>query len=164
MDMIDNLDNYPEDLTGKKVVVVGGGAVGLDVVEFFAPRGAETTIIEMMPIIGNGLDASSTASMKECMSKHHVTQMVNTALMKVNPHSFLVKYDGKEEELPFDYGFVCLGMKAHTPIWEAIEQGFEGENTEVINIGDSVRARRIIDGTDAGRHLVLNTLERLGCL
>ena len=164
MDMIDNLDNYPEDLTGKKVVVVGVGAVGLDVVEFFAPRGAETTIIEMMPIIGNGLDASSTASMKECMSKHHVTQMVNTALMKVNPHSFLVKYDGKEEELPFDYGFVCLGMKAHTPIWEAIEQGFEGENTEVINIGDSVRARRIIDGTDAGRHLVLNTLERLGYL
>ena len=164
MDMIDNLDNYPEDLTGKKVVVVGGGAVGLDVVEFFAPRGAETTIIEMMPIIGNGLDASSTASMKECMSKHHVTQMVNTALMKVNPHSFLVKYDGKEEELPFDYGFVCLGMKAHTPIWEAIEQGFEGDNTEVINIGDSVRARRIIDGTDAGRHLVLNTLERLGYL
>lgn len=164
MDMIDNLDNYPEDLTGKKVVVVGGGAVGLDVVEFFAPRGAETTIIEMMPSIGNGLDASSTASMKECMNKHHVTQMVNTALMKVNPHSFLVKYDGKEEELPFDYGFVCLGMKAHTPIWEAIEQGFEGEDTEVINIGDSVRARRIIDGTDAGRHLVLNTLERLGYL
>ena len=56
-------------MTGKKVVVVGGGAVGLDVVEFFAPRGAETTIIEMMPVIGNGLDASSTSSMKECMEK-----------------------------------------------------------------------------------------------
>ena len=70
--MIANLKNYPEDMTGKKVVVVGGGAVGLDVVEFFAPRGAETTIIEMMPIIGNGLDASSTSSMKECMEKHHV--------------------------------------------------------------------------------------------
>lgn len=32
--MIANLKNYPEDMTGKKVVVVGGGAVGLDVVEF----------------------------------------------------------------------------------------------------------------------------------
>ena len=32
------------------------------------------------------------------------------------------------------------------------------------NIGDSVRARRIIDGTDAGRHMVLNTLERLNYL
>ena len=66
-DMIADVKNYPEDMTGKKVVVVGGGAVGLDVVEFFAPRGAETTIIEMMPVIGNGLDASSTSSMKECM-------------------------------------------------------------------------------------------------
>ena len=35
---------------------------------------------------------------------------------------------------------------------------------EVLNIGDSVRARRIIDGTDAGRHMVLNTLERLNYL
>ena len=43
--MIAAVKNYPEDMTGKKVVVVGGGAVGLDVVEFFAPRGAETTII-----------------------------------------------------------------------------------------------------------------------
>lgn len=163
-DMIDNLDNYPEDMTGKKVIVIGGGAVGLDVVEFFAPRGAETTIIEMMPMIGRGLDASSTASMKECMEKHNVRQMVNTALQTVNPHSFVVKYDGKEEELPFDYGFVCLGMKAYAPIWEEIQTAFEDEYVEVLNIGDAVRARRIIDGTDAGRHNVLNTLERLGYL
>ena len=118
----------------------------------------------MLPAIGNGLDASSASNMKECMEKHHVTQMVNTALMKVNPHSFLVKYDGKEEELPFDYGFVCLGMKAYSPIFSAIEEGFAGEDVEVLNIGDSVRARRIIDGTDAGRHMILNTLERLGYL
>ena len=163
-DMIADVKNYPEDMTGKKVVVVGGGAVGLDVVEFFAPRGAETTIIEMMLVIGNGLDASSTSSMKECMEKHHVRQMTNTALQKVNAHSFLVKYDGKEEELPFDYGFVCLGMRANAPIWNDIQEAFTGEDVEVLNIGDSVRARRIIDGTDAGRHMVLNTLERLNYL
>lgn len=160
-DMINNLDNYPEDMTGKKVVVIGGGAVGLDVVEFFAPRGAETTIIEMMPMIGRGLDASSTASMKECMEKHGVRQMTNTALQKVNAHSFEVKYGDTEEELPFDYGFVCLGMRAHAPLWEDIVKGFEDEDVEILNIGDAVRARRIIDGTDAGRHMVLNALERL---
>ncbi len=160
-DMINNLDNYPEDMTGKKVIVIGGGAVGLDVVEFFAPRGAETTIIEMMPMIGRGLDASSTASMKECMEKHNVRQMTNTALQKVNAHSFEVKYGDTEEELPFDYGFVCLGMRAHAPLWEDIVNGFEDEDVEILNIGDAVRARRIIDGTDAGRHMVLNALERL---
>ena len=158
---IKDMDNYPEDMTGKKVVVIGGGAVGLDVVEFFAPRGAETTIIEMMPMIGRGLDASSTASMKECMEKHNVRQMTNTALQKVNAHSFEVKYGDTEEELPFDYGFVCLGMRAYAPLWEDIVNGFEDEDVEILNIGDAVRARRIIDGTDAGRHMVLNALERL---
>ena len=127
-DIIADVKNYPKDMTGKKVVVVGGGAVGLDVVEFFAQRGAETTIIEMMPVIGNGLDASSTSSMKECMEKHHVRQMTNTALQKVNAHSFLVKYDGKEEELLFDYGFVCLGMRANAPIWNDIQEAFYENN------------------------------------
>lgn len=164
LDMIENLKQYPDDMTGKKVVVVGGGAVGLDVVEFFAPRGTQTTIVEMLPFIGNGLDASSTSGMKECMEKYQVTQMTETALQKVNAHSFLVKQDGKEMELPFDYGFVCLGMKAHAPIWNAITEAFDGEDTEVLNIGDSVRARRIIDGTDAGRHMVLSVLERLSYL
>ncbi len=57
-DVIENVENnkYPERFDGKKVIVIGGGAVGLDVVEFFAPKGAEVSIIEMMPIIGNGLD------------------------------------------------------------------------------------------------------------
>ena len=70
----------------------------------------------------------------------------------------------KEEELLFDYGFVCLGMRANAPIWNDIQEAFTGEDVEVLNIGDSVRARRIIDGTDAGRHMVLNTLERLNYL
>lgn len=164
LDLIRNIGRYPEDMSGKSVIVIGGGAVGLDVVEFFAPRGADTTIIEMMPSIGNGLDASSIASMKECMEKHKVKQLVNTALKKVNPHSFLVEQGRKEVELPFDYGFVCLGMKAHAPIWDALTRAFEGQNIGLLNIGDSVRARRIIDGTDAGRHMVLNTLEQLGYL
>lgn len=52
-------------------------------------------------------------------------------------------------------------MKAYAPLWDEIVEGFDGEDTEILNIGDSVRARRIIDGTDAGRHMVLATLDRL---
>lgn len=45
-----------------------------------------------------------------------------------------------------------------------IQAAFEGNNNvEIITIGDSVRARRIIDGTDEGRN-ILNTLEKRGYL
>lgn len=160
-DLMSDIPAFDVDMTGKKVLVVGGGAVGLDVVEFCAPRGAQVSIVEMAPALGRGLDASTTASMNECMDKYGVAKYVNTSLRKVNSASAVVLRDDAEEELPFDLCFVCLGMKPHAPLWDAIVEGFDGEDAEVINIGDSVRARRIIEGTDEGRHMVLAALDRL---
>lgn len=161
-DMIQHVDQYPEDMTGKKVCVIGGGAVGLDVVEFFAPRGAEVSIVEMLPAIGNGIDPISKVGTFALMDKYHVRKMPNTALKEVRDDSFLVETPEGKETLNFDYGFVCLGMKANTPVLAELQNAF-GDEIEVINIGDSVRARRIIEGTDEGRN-ILNTLEKHGYL
>lgn len=161
-DMIQHVDQYPEDMTGKKVCVIGGGAVGLDVVEFFAPRGAEVSIVEMLPAIGNGIDPISKVGTFALMDKYHVRQMPNTALKEVRDDSFLMETPEGKETLNFDYGFVCLGMKANTPVLAELQNAF-GDEIEVINIGDSVRARRIIEGTDEGRN-ILNTLEKHGYL
>jgi 2,4-dienoyl-CoA reductase-like NADH-dependent reductase (Old Yellow Enzyme family)/thioredoxin reductase len=162
-DFMERSDSFSAELSGKKVVIIGGGAVGLDVMEFFAPRGADVSIVEMMPAIGRDLDASSISGVKECVEKYKVNVMTDTALCSVFPEHFEVKTkDGEKQKLIFDYGFVCLGMRANAPIWEDLLNAFESENTELINIGDSLRARRIIEGVDAGRHLLLNTLERLG--
>ena len=155
---------YPEDLKGKKVVVIGGGAVGLDVVEFFAPRGADVSIVEMMPVIGNGIDPVSKVGTFALMDKYGVKQCPNTALLEVKADSFLVKTpEGNEEEMLFDYGFVCLGMRAYSPLMASLQENFAGTNVEVVNIGDSVRARRIIEGVEEGRHIT-DTLKRIGAL
>ena len=101
--------------------------------------------------------------LKAFKQKYKVKVMTGTALCSVFPEHFELKTkEGEKQELGFDYGFICLGMRANTPIWEDLQKAFTGEDTELINIGDSLRARRIIEGVDAGRHLVLNTLERLG--
>ena len=158
--MINHVMEYPEDLKGKKVVVIGGGAVGLDVVEFFAPRGADVSIVEMMPVIGNGIDPVSKVGTFALMDKYSVKQCPNTALLEVKADSFLVKTpEGNEEEMLFDYGFVCLGMRANAPILDAVRKEFEDEDVEIMNIGDSVRARRIIEGTEEGRN-ILNVLAK----
>ena len=53
--MIERINEYPEDMKGQKITIIGGGVVGLDVMEFFTERGAEVTMVEMLPMIGNGL-------------------------------------------------------------------------------------------------------------
>ena len=155
--MINHLADYPEDCTGKKVVVVGGGAVGLDVVEYFAPKGAQVSIVEMMPQIGKDLDPVSKCGTNTLMREHNVNQMTETALCEVKADAFIVKANGEEKDLPFDYGFVCLGMRANAPVLDEIREAFADTNVEIINIGDSVRARRIIDGVQEG-HNILNVL------
>lgn len=164
LNMIRHINDYPEDLTGKKVAVIGGGAVGLDVVEYFAPKGAQVSIVEMMPVIGNGIDPVSKTGTFTLMDQYKVRQMPDTSLKEVRPDSFLVETKDGQEELTFDYGFVCLGMKAVQPVLQEIKDAFEDDNqVEIINIGDSVRARRIIEGTEEGRN-ILNTLEKRGYL
>ena len=163
LSMIKHVPDYPEDMTGQKVVVIGGGAVGLDVVEFFAPRGAEVSIVEMMPAIGRDLDPVTKNDTKCMMEKYNVNQLTSTALQEVKDSSFLVKDAEGERELPFDYGFVCLGMRAQGQLFAELSDAFVSDDVEILNIGDSKRARRIIDGTLEGRN-ILNTLTQMGYL
>lgn len=162
--MINDLPTYPKDLTGKKVCVIGGGAVGLDVVEYFAPKGADVSIVEMLPAIGNGLDPITKVGTAALMKKYNVHQRPGTALQEVKADAFTVKNpDGSIEDIPFDYGFICLGMSANNPILEKLKATFDDGNVEIYVIGDSKRARRIIEGTDEGRNIV-KVLEKRGFL
>ncbi|MDY3035162.1 MAG: FAD-dependent oxidoreductase [Absicoccus sp.] len=153
--MIERMDTYPEDMKGQKVAVVGGGAVGLDVMEYFTEKGAAVTMIEMLPIIGNGLDPVTKCDTQTKMKKYNVKQMTKTALQEVHNDKFVVKNpEGEIEDVPFDYGFICLGMRVSTPVLKDLEEAYADTNVEVYNIGDSKRARRIIEGTTEGRNVI----------
>ena len=42
----------------------------------------------------------------------------------------------KNEQLDFDYGFVCLGMRSYSPLMKDLTESFEDKNVEIVNIGD----------------------------
>ena len=158
--MISHINDFPQDLEGKKIAVIGGGAVGLDVVEFFAARKADISIVEMMDQIGRDPDPVTKNDMKCQMKAHGVHQHTKTARLVVKEHTFLVKRSEGAYELPFDYGFVCLGMRAKGQLYPQLLDAFADDDVEVINIGDSQRARRIIDGTMEGRNILYHLTQR----
>ena len=166
-DMINNVNDgkYPDEVcSGKKVVVIGGGSVGLDVIEYFAPRGAECTIVDMLPQIGMLADPITKCSMRETHDKYGVKEYVNTALQEVKENSFVVKLpNGEITELEFDLGFNCLGMRANNPLLPELKEAFDDTDVAIYQVGDSVRARRIMEGTMDGR-AILNVLESQGYL
>ena len=136
---MNHLDLYPDDTTNKEIVIVGGGAVGLDVAEYFANRGASPTIIEMMNQIGRDLDPVTKSQ---------------TKLKELHESYFIVEKENQEIKVPFDYGFVCLGMKAYNPLYLQLKDYYQDKNGDVLEIGDCKRARRIIEGTQEGRNII----------
>ncbi|MGS2778574.1 oxidoreductase [Robertmurraya sp. GLU-23] len=158
--LLKQVDSFTE-FVGKKIAVIGGGAVGLDVVEFFAERGAEVTMVERMPLVGKDLDHITRISMMTMLKERQVDVRVETSLMEVAEDHFKVSYEGVESTIEFDYGFVCLGMKSENPILADLQSYFP--HIEVLNIGDSWGVRKILDGVREGRN-ILTTLEKLGAL
>ena len=158
--MISHINDFPQDLKGKKIAVIGGGAVGLDVVEFFAARKADISIVEMMDQIGRDLDLVTKNDMKCQMRAHGVHQLTKTSLLEVKADAFLVKGSEGAYELSFSYGFVCLGMRAKGQLYPQLLDAFADDDVEIINIGDSQRARRIIDGTMEGRNILYHLTQR----
>jgi 2,4-dienoyl-CoA reductase-like NADH-dependent reductase (Old Yellow Enzyme family)/thioredoxin reductase len=161
LEMINRIDTYPEDMTGKRVVIIGGGATGLDIMGVFAPRGADVTVIERGPALGSGLDPVTKSDTADKLKKYDVRQMTKTSLEEVRDDCFVVTDEqGAQVEIPYDYGFVALGMRSNNPVLDEFESAFADDPVEIYNIGDSKRSRQIIHGTQEGRD-ILAVLERL---
>ncbi|MGN0410708.1 MAG: FAD-dependent oxidoreductase [Candidatus Fimousia sp.] len=162
-DLIDDVPNYPDDMSDKKVVVIGGGNVGLDVVEFFTTKKADITICERQSHFGVDLDPATRSASYALMEEYGVHQYTSADLLRVEDHKFIVRNNYRDLEMDFDYGFVCLGMQATTPQLDELTEAFAYKGVEIVNIGDSARTRRMIDGVREGRN-ILNVLERRGFL
>ncbi|MDA1763987.1 FAD-dependent oxidoreductase [Bacillus cereus] len=160
--LLEGIDNFQETV-GKRVVIVGGGAVGLDVVEYFSKRDSIVTIIERLPTIGSDLDIVSKTSILQLMEEKKVEILTETTLVEVKNNSFIVNLNGENREIFFDYGFICLGMKAENSTLVNIQKHFSSKNVEIINIGDSRQPRKILEGIQEGRDIII-LLKKLGRL
>lgn len=157
------LEDLP-DLRDRSVVVVGAGAVGLDVVEHAVALGARVTLVERLDAVGPDLDIITRLQMLEMIDKHDVEVLTRTSLDRVaDDHVQVTGPDGAPRTIGFDRAVVCLGMRAVDGLYADLRRDLAGERVELLTIGDAVSARRIIEATREGRD-VLVALERLGAL
>lgn len=161
-DLMDNFD-YFTDIPNKKIAVIGGGAVGLDVIEYFSENKAQsTTIVEMQSALAKDLDMIGRMSMMKMIEDNKVNVMLETTLQEIKDDRFVVSRKGNIEEIEFDYGFVCLGL---TPVTQFIDElkAHANQNQYVFQqIGDSRQARKLIDGMREGRDVIatIQSIER----
>lgn len=158
---MDNIPYFEQNAAGKKVVIIGCGAVGLDVAEFFTLRDADVSMIEMMPSYGKDADIVSKSTFKELFEKHPVAMHLGTALQKVCPDKFIAARNGESAEYPFDYGFICMGLVPDIPKDNPFQTYAEEQGIPFCNLGNSKKTGQIIHGTEDGRNII-HTIDMIG--
>lgn len=146
-----HLEELAERMEDKNVVVMGAGAVGLDVVEHLVEYGAHVTLVDMLPTAGAALDLITKLQMDEILQQYHVDTYFSTAVAAVASDHVQVRLpDGTEKTIPMEFGVCAMGMDSVPgPIANLAES-----RIPTLNIGDSVRPRRIIDAVLEGRSIL----------
>jgi dihydrolipoamide dehydrogenase len=126
----------------KKLVVIGGGVIGLELGSVWSRLGSEVTVVEFLGGIGGaGIDEEIAKSFQRILSKQGIKFKLNTKVLGAEKRDGKVfvktesAKDGKTEELESNVVLVSIGRRPYT----------KGLNLEKIGVEVDGKGRIVID-------------------
>ncbi|CAF9920046.1 MAG: dihydrolipoamide dehydrogenase precursor [Heterodermia speciosa] len=105
----------------KKMVVIGGGIIGLEMGSVWSRLGAEVTVVEFLGQIGGpGMDAEISKMSQKILQKQGMKFKLNTKVLGGDDSGETLKLEveaakgGKKETLDADVVLVAIGRRAYT--------------------------------------------------
>jgi dihydrolipoamide dehydrogenase len=103
----------------KRLVVIGGGVIGLELGTVYQKLGAQLTVVEALPDLLTGIDPECTKVVERRLLKHGAVIHKNAKALgyeKQADGSLLVKIDvgGKEQTIACDVVLVSVGMRPNS--------------------------------------------------
>ncbi|KAL0958993.1 hypothetical protein HGRIS_014307 [Hohenbuehelia grisea] len=125
-----------------KMVVIGGGIIGLEMGSVWSRLGAEVTVVEFLGAIGGaGIDEEVAKSFQKLLTKQGMKFKLNTKVLSAEKENgkITVKTEsakgGKEETFDADVVLVAVGRRPYV----------EGLNLEAIGVEIDNKGRIVID-------------------
>lgn len=132
----------------KKMVVIGGGIIGLEMGSVWSRLGAEVTVVEFLGQIGGpGMDAEISKMTQKLLTKQGMKFKLNTKVMSGDDSGESVKINveaakgGKEEMLDADVVLVAIGRKPYTTGLGAENIGLETDDKGRLVIDQEYRTK-----------------------
>lgn len=123
----------------KKMVILGGGAVGSEFGYVFNGLGSEVTIVELMPTLINNMDADLGIELGKLLSRQGVKVKTDSTIDRCERNGegwkVFIKKGTEEEVLEVDVVLLGVGRKANT----------DGMNLEQIGVQLHRRGVQVVD-------------------
>jgi 2,4-dienoyl-CoA reductase-like NADH-dependent reductase (Old Yellow Enzyme family)/NADPH-dependent 2,4-dienoyl-CoA reductase/sulfur reductase-like enzyme len=151
--VVTSLDFFAETqpVTGPRVLVIGAGRTGLEIVEKLGKQGYEVVATKRTDPIGAGMDAISLKlTLKQIETMPNVTLMARSAVRKFSADSVTVVQEGQEKRLkPFQTVILASGLRP-APSPETV-YAKAVPRTEII--GDAAQVQDIFTAVRSGYEL-----------
>ncbi len=112
--VVTNREVLNEKELPKKLVVIGGGVIGLEMAYYFASVGTEVTVIEMMPKIAGATDAEICKVLTDAFQKRGMVFKLSCKVLEVKEKSVIYEENGEKKEIPCDMVLLSAGRKPST--------------------------------------------------
>ena len=125
--------------TGKRVLVVGGGMVGCECVEFLTEREHIVDMVEMKPVIGEDIVPEARKYIMANLEKHKVTQRVNARVKQfyADGVDYTDTVTGEDASMRgYDSVVLAMGYKSNN----TLEEKLKDLAPQVIVIGEARQA------------------------
>ena len=129
----------------KKLAVIGGGYIGLEMGSVWSRLGSEVTVIEYLDHITPGMDREISTEFKKILTKQGIKFKMSSKVNKVSPSSSSVSINytdltsSKDETLTFDKVLVSVGRKPYTEGLNLTKIGVKKDNKGRIEVNSKLQ-------------------------
>ena len=143
--------------TGERVVVVGGGATGIETATLLAERGKDVTVVEMLEKCGADIGMSSRWVILQDADRAGVKRVAGCRVSAITSHGVVARRGGEEVEHPADTVIIAAGTRAVADLEADMAAEGISKKFDVVRIGDCAGPRKafeaILEGFELGRAL-----------
>lgn len=128
----------------KKLIVIGGGVIGLELGSVYMRLGTEVTVVEYMDKIIPGMDGALSKELQKVLKKQGMKFSLSTAVSGVERNGDTVTVtakDKKGEEVKFegDYVLVAVGRRPYTDNLGLENAGVELDERGRVKVNDHLQ-------------------------
>ena len=112
--VITNREMLSERELPGKLVVMGGGVIGLEMAIYYASVGTKVTVVEMLPKIAGPTDDDISKALLEDCRKHGMEFRLGCKVLEIREGTVVYEENGERKEEPCDKALLSLGRRPRT--------------------------------------------------
>lgn len=126
----------------KRLAIVGGGIIGLEMATVYAALGAQVTVVEFMDQIAPGADSEAVAILLRALESEGITIHNGTKVTKVKAEKSALTFvceGGFAGELKADAAIQAVGRRANGHLVEPQAAGVDVDDRGIIAVDETCR-------------------------